>query len=287
LWSTVSLQGPAIDWIGVIVIDHPSPPPKVDLEIASNGIPMIALLRRDWEFLFDQRRSTYAVVQYLHRVGGPTKHLGEEPARYYELALLDLAASNDPVDPRLEDKGIAQSARLLPAAPAGSDDDAAHGVFRMMLEDIAVSDLEPGEEGARLRVLASINSLPVAHRSQLGRLLLDAPEASANSDPEAIRWRSRIFLSAQNHDQLGFAMCSVFNEATRAAFNGRQLLRHHERGEIVPLDRFTSVGVLLTPRKDGLRQWDTTVFAVTGDPELSQEELDQFREFWNKPPEHP
>lgn len=42
-----------------------------------------------------------------------------------------------------------------------------------------------------------------------------------------------------------------------------------------------SVGVLLTPRTDGLRDWDTTMATVIGDPELTDDELQQDRELWN------
>ncbi|WP_405466679.1 hypothetical protein OG783_28720 [Streptomyces jietaisiensis] len=38
--------------------------------------PVIALLRRDWEFLFNQLRSTHAVVGYLHRVAASAPVLG-------------------------------------------------------------------------------------------------------------------------------------------------------------------------------------------------------------------
>lgn len=51
------------------------------------------------------------------------------------------------------------------------------------------------------------------------------------------------------------------------------------------LDTLTSVGVLLTPCHDGYRDWDTTMYGITGDPELTGDELQQYRELWNRSPE--
>lgn len=49
-------------------------------------------------------------------------------------------------------------------------------------------------------------------------------------------------------------------------------LRHHERGTSGgDLDTLTSVGVLLTPRQDGYRDWETTIYGITGDPELDDD----------------
>ncbi|WP_329182816.1 MULTISPECIES: hypothetical protein [Streptomycetaceae] len=91
----------------------------------------------------------------------------------------------------------------------------------------------------------------------------------------------RTFTAGPDHDQLGFAACSKLTEYTRAAFSSWVQLRHHERGESADMRQLTSVGVLLTPRTDGYRDWDTTVFAVQGDLELSEEELQAYRALWN------
>ena len=50
---TIQIDGPAIDWAGVIVIDHPHPPQGHRIPALACTIPVIVLLRRDWEFLFD------------------------------------------------------------------------------------------------------------------------------------------------------------------------------------------------------------------------------------------
>jgi hypothetical protein len=154
-------------------------------------------------------------------------------------------------------------------------------MVRIMLEDVATTAMEDSDEESRVRTLASIDSLPIAHRTELGQLLLDALEAVQHTPPGSIRWQSRTFLAGPDRDQLGFAVCSEFNENTRGAFTSWELLRHHERGERTPIDDLTSVGVLLTPHTDGRRQWDTTVCSVTGDPQLTEGELRQYRELWN------
>src|SRR5688572_27749241 len=84
----------------------------------------VVLLRRDWEFLFEQLKSTDAVIRYLHRVSTMGHEpLGDEPRRYYELAAADAAAPPGPVDPRLVKPGMmSASIPFLPQAPAGIDD---------------------------------------------------------------------------------------------------------------------------------------------------------------------
>ncbi|MGI5155867.1 hypothetical protein [Microbispora sp. CA-102843] len=266
----------------MVIIEHPDPPANFEIPATSSCIPTVVLVRRDWEFLFDQLRSTYAVVNYLHRVGTPTAYLGEEPQRYYGMAAADAAASPGPIDPTIEGRGEPRSVPLLPAAPAGSDDDEAHGMVRLMLEDIATSYMEPECLEDRQRFLASLDSLPIGHRSELGRLLLDGLQQVRQSEPGSVLWRFRTFLSGQNRDQLGFGVCSTLTETTREAFRSWLLLRHHERGLRENLPELTSIGVLLTPRSDGYRDWDTTMVAVQGDPEVTEEELQQYHEVWNK-----
>jgi hypothetical protein len=241
-------------------------------------VPHVVLLRRDWEFLFDQLRSTYAVVSYLHRVGGSTETLGTEPERYYELAAADATAPPGPLDPALVGVGVSRSVPLLPAAPAGSD---LHSLVRIILEDIATSDIEPDRYDDRLRVLASIDGLPVGHRTELGRLLIEALSASQRMGPDEVFWQFRTYLAGSGQDQLGFGVCSVLNEMTHGAFGAWLQLRHHERISRTGTTDITSVGVLLTPRHDGYRDWDTTMAAIHGDPHLTDQELQQYRELFN------
>ncbi|MFD5756905.1 hypothetical protein ACFWIZ_17195 [Streptomyces sp. NPDC127044] len=113
------------------------------------------------------------MVGYLHRVGASTPVLGGEPERYYELAAEDANAVPGEVDPSWTRRGgQPHSVPLLPAAPAGSDDDEAHTMVRIMLEDVATSPVRPDEREAWQRVLASLDSLPVGYRTDLGPFLL-------------------------------------------------------------------------------------------------------------------
>ncbi|WP_432973627.1 hypothetical protein [Dactylosporangium sp. CA-233914] len=66
------------------------------------------------------------MTDYLHRVGVSTELLGTEPQRYYELAAADAEAAALPTTPQHERyAGQRHSLPLLPAAPAGSDDNKA------------------------------------------------------------------------------------------------------------------------------------------------------------------
>jgi hypothetical protein len=170
---------------------------------------------------------------------------------------------------------------LLPATPAGSDDDEAHTMVRIMLEDVANSLTGPDEWEPWQTVLASLDSLPVGHRTNLGRFLLDALSAVTTVDAGTTAWRMRTFIAGPGQDQLGFAACSALTDHTRAAFSAWLQVRHHERGEGAGLDPLRSVGVLLTPRTDGYREWDTTVQVISGDPELSDVDLRLYRDLWN------
>lgn len=277
----IAINGPTVDWIGVVIIEHPDPPEDFKPTVPQGRTPFIILLRRDWEFLFDQLRSTHAVVSYLHRVGESTHILGTEPERYYELAAADIAATPGPVDPDLNPLWVTRSVPLLPTAPAGSDDSEAHGMVRIMLEDLATIGIDPERIDTLQEILASIDSLLVGQRTELGRLLLDALAKARNPEPETTSWQFRTFLPGPGQDQLGFGVCSTLDETTKAAFSAWLRLRHHERGERRgEFSGLTSIGVLLTPRHDGYREWDTTMVAMRGDPQLDEEELLKHRDLW-------
>ncbi|MCX4657653.1 hypothetical protein [Streptomyces uncialis] len=280
---SVRIDSPAVNWIGVIIIEHPAPPPNLAITTQAGATPVIALLRRDWEFLFNQLRSTHAVVGYLHRIGTSTPVLGGEPERYYELAAADAAASPGPINPSwIRRGGQPCNVPLLPAAPAGSDNDKAHTMVRIVLEDVATSLTGPDEWEPWQIVLASLDSLPVGYRTDLGRFLLDGLDTVTTAEAGATAWRMRTFIAGPDQDQLGFAVCSALTDHTRAAFSAWLQLRHHERGKGTDLASLTSVGVLLTPRTDGYREWDTTVQVINGDPELSTADLRVYRDLWNK-----
>lgn len=276
---SVTLVGSDIAWVGVVLLDHPDPPYGHEVATTRGGRnPIVVLLRRDWEFLFAQLRSTRAVVDYLHRVDGSSR-LGAEPERYFELARADEVTEPTPIAVR--GPGEHRSVPRLPVAPAGSDDDQAHGMVRIMCEDIATSP-HSGDERDRLRLLATIDSLPIGYRTELGWLLIDALAEARRTPEETTRWKFRTFRAELGQPQLGFGVCSRLDDVTRDAFRSWVLLRHHERAEHVDeLADSLSLGVLLTPRRDGLRDWDTTMLAIEGDPYLTEEQLESWRHLWN------
>ncbi|PPF61587.1 hypothetical protein C5E11_14830 [Clavibacter michiganensis] len=168
-------------------------------------------------------------------------------------------------------------------APAGTDDDEAHGMFRIVLEDLATTDFEDEKIDDVQKALGSLDTLPVGHRSELGRILLDTLQAFDRLGSESVNWRFRSYLAGPDTVQLGFGVCSTFNESIKLSFRNWVLLRHHERGvRVGSAEGLNSIGVLLTPRHDGLRDWDTTMFVVAGDVGLDEEELSPLKEFWNR-----
>lgn len=155
------------------------------------------------------------------------------------------------------------------------------------MEDIATSPVaQEIEEEGRLSVLSEIDRLPVAHRSTLGKLLLDMLNDVASVDASETKWRFRRFRFPPPEPQLGFGACSRFSEFHMEAFRQWVTLRHHEFGaDLGTYEGVATVGVLLTPRHDGLRPWDTTMVRAEGDFELTDEELRGLEELWNRPPE--
>lgn len=280
---SVPIDGATVKWVGVVVIEHVDPPTEVMPDFAGAKVPMVALYRRDWEFLFEQLRSTHAVISYLHRVSDDPESLGSEPGRYYELAAADLKALPGPIDPALVGVGTLRSVPTLPTAPAGADDDEAHALVRMILEDLAAIEIEPERLVARQDCLASLDSLPVAHRTELGQFLLGAFAEFSELAGNTTMWQFRTYLAGAGTDQLAFGACSQLDDVTRAAFQAWLQLRHHDRGTRVgTFDTLRSIGVLLTPRAEGPRRWDTTMLVLEGDPELSTEDLVHFRELWDR-----
>ena len=52
-------------------------------------------------------------------------------------------------------------------------------------------------------------------------------------------------------------------------------------------DDLLTVAVLLTPRYDGRRDWDTSVAAITGPVKIRTDELTNLRELWPSPATDP
>lgn len=282
---TFTVDGRAIQWFAVVVVDHPWVPDDYTPSVEGQPNPSLVLLRRDWEFLFEQLKSTFAVVQYIERVAGEPSELGAETLRYYQLAQADEAAKPGDIDPRILGTGGRHfSAPLLPMLPAATGDDTrAHMLVRLLFEDVAVSAGENLTEENRLRVLAALDTLTVAVRSEVGNFLLEAMDAMAEVPSGTTAWQQRRVLNDDDFAQLAFGACSEpHSEEILDLFQWWVMLRHHDLYQRVEdPDALITVGILLTPRTDGVRDWDTTALAVSpGDLRLTPEELAAFRQVW-------
>jgi hypothetical protein len=275
---TLTIDGTQVEWVGVIIIEHPHPPRALVVEPTAGKIPVRVLLRRDWEFLFGQLKSTRSVVDYLFRVEDSAP-LGEEPVRYFELAVLDERAEPGPRRPH--QVGQRHHIPTLPTAPTGHLDAEAFHVVRRICEEIAAIEDAGITEEERIEALADIDGLPVGYREELGRILLDELKRAVEDPPDGLRWRARTFSALEPGGvQVGFAVCSTFDDRIRRGFHAWLQLRHHERGELENLENARSVGVMVTPRLDGFRAWDTTIAVVAGDLDLSDDDVTAFKNLW-------
>ncbi|MEV5454844.1 hypothetical protein [Streptomyces sp. NPDC052535] len=287
---TLHVDGNAYEWVAVFLLDHPQVPEEVQVALRPIGIPAITLTRRDWDFLFDQLRSTTAVLDYLFRAAAEEPvPLGEEPVRFYELAAADAAAPPKDIDTELVGPGgTLFSTPRLPQAPAGSDGTHAHLMIRIMLEDVATSLLSDSvAEDDRLTVLSDFDRLPVPARAEWGHLLLDMLRDVPDVPAEHCKWRFRRLVDEDRTRQLIVGAATRFDSVVQAAFSAYVQLRHHEVATRTGLaEESSTLGVLLTPRRDGVRPWDTSAVRVHGDLNLSEEELRVYSEGWNRATEN-
>lgn len=287
--TSVAVDAGSYEWRSVIVIDHPSPPAGVVPSLADAKRPSVVMLRRDWEFLFDQLKSTYAVAQYIERVAGEELELGHEAARYYELAQEDAATPPEVVSEELRAGGELLSTPLLPMAPAATDDRAAHMLLRTLLEEIAVTKLQSSSELDRLRILSELDRLPVGQRARLGRRVLTYMEQiPQDATRDGLVWRMSSVRGFGGRVHLGYGTCSRPYRSAHVA-DGLRLwaqLRHYDVTQATgDPDGLTTVAVVVTPRTDGLRPWDTSVAAVSGPVSFEPGDLKILRELFPGRPE--
>ncbi|MFJ9846054.1 hypothetical protein ACIRYZ_37565 [Kitasatospora sp. NPDC101155] len=202
---TLTVRGQDYEWIAVVVLDHHQVPAGTIARWEDPGMPAIAVTRRDWDFLFDQLRSTTAVLDYLSRAAGqPQAALDDEPVRYYQLAAADAVAAPASLDMSLVGEGgQLWSVPLLPQVPAGKDDTRAHMMTRILLEDIARSPLSAhATEADRHLMLSDLDRLPVSGRTEWGQLLLDMLDDVPNVAEDEYKWRFRRQVDSDGRRQL-------------------------------------------------------------------------------------
>jgi hypothetical protein len=245
------------------------------------------MLRREWAFIFEQLRSTTAVVNYLHRIADAHVAPNEHVEYYYELALADeqtppqMNPSRIPAS--LDDPALRMSHPLLPMEPMSADDGYGARMYRQMLEDITTSPWDRTEND-RLLVLSLLDQLPVAERTVIGQRLLthlgQAPEVGIGET----RWEARRYLLGTADIQLGYIVCNQFTDFHRQAFQQWAMLRHHEWTTLLDVDiqdAASTAAVMLTPRYDRVRPWDTTVLVIVGMLDLDPNELQAMQRVWN------
>lgn len=278
----IKIRGSEMTWVPVAVLDHPHPPEGVTFDESEIGAGVV-LLRRDWDFLWSQLRSAAAVVDYMHRIYSEGNvPLGEEAARYYELADADAAAAPSPSELTIALGGTLMHAPKLPQEPAGSDDQFGHRVFNQLLEDIATSSLTGDEEG-RLDLLGQIDRIDVGHRAQLGRLLLRRLDRCAAIPPDALLSQNRTFFVDNGQLHLIFSVYSSLTGYIRETYRTWMLVRRQDYLQVVkPAEGELpwTVAVLLTPRPNGERLWDTTVLATNGEAAFSATEHARLRDIF-------
>ncbi len=265
-------------WLAVVVLDHPG----VNAYVPAPGA--VVLVRRDWQFLFEQLKSTYAVMEYLRRISddGPVP-LGAEPVRYYQLAGADAVAKPSEVDSRLRHLGPGWSAPLLPQAPAGHGDLQHHSLLRAVLEDVATMRLPADVTDAdMLDVLAAIDAAPVAYRSELGKDWGSWLQEVANAPAGETAWHFRSLIG-DDRPYLIFAAATKHNESVQEAFSWFVSLRHEQHLEVMPeRSPLMTVGILLTPRADEFGPWDATLIATQATEALNPEDRAKAEKFWGK-----
>jgi hypothetical protein len=272
----VSIWGRDISWAPVVVLDHPSPPEGLVL----GGSGTFVLLRRDWEFLFEQLQSTVAVIDYLLRVApmDPVA-LGLEALRYYDLAQADAIAAPAPPDPGFA--GLSKKDVWIPVLPLRPVQRS--NLIRWILEDIGevpAGELDEAHARHRLRTLAAIDSAPVAERAGMAEAILSWLEQVQLAPPEKLWWRVRHYLYL-DRVHLIVGVTNQNSDEVREAFGHLVQLRHVKRGERSAKEaELVTVGVLIQPNNDGRRPWDTSAGMVEGNVPLSEEERDVATSLW-------
>lgn len=279
----VTIRGSAVDWIPVVVIDHPDPPLAGVVPAPDPKGPSVVMTRRDWEFLWDQLRSATALVDYIHRVAQEQEplELGAESNRYLDLAERDSQAPPSKLPDWIPEIGARHTnLPLLPSDPAASADPFGHAIFQRILEDVAATDFT-GDEMDRITLLSHIDRVAVGARAELGRLLLRRLTRCAEAAPGGHRLDHRIMYIDQGTLQLAFTTMPQLTGHHQEIYKTWLLLRRQDflekSGALGPIYPWT-VGVLLTPRPDGPRPWDTTTISTNGPPAYGPEEYARLTE---------
>lgn len=281
--SMVNLRGHEIElhvadtsWVSVIIVDHPSPP-----EFTPDGTDCLVILRSEWDFLFDQLKSTYALLSYLHRVATePPVMLGHEVARYHLLADADERAEPSKPDVDLLPNGNHVSAPLLPFETCGSRDPQALAFFRRVLEQVATSPIEdPSDRDLLMRSLETLDRIPVAFREEWARTWITWLEQARHDS--SLRFNARRVFDPRDASRLTVIAVSTGGHGLQDdGFRAYTFVCHLELQESVDeASEPTTVGVMLVPlnRAGGFR---STLICMIGRFDVDPDDREIMREAW-------
>ena len=120
----------------------------------------------------------------------------------------------------------------------------------------------------------------MAYRAELGRDILSWLSGMVDTPGDDVRWQFRK-MSWPERPHLIFGAASRFSEVIREAFESLVSLRHQQYLELMPeRSDLMTVGILLTPRRDGVRPWDTTLAATRGEQALDLPLRSELERFW-------
>jgi hypothetical protein len=135
-----------------------------------------------------------------------------------------------------------------------------------MIEDIAaVAPSEGHDPAGRLDAIAAVDAVPVGVRLDLAESVLKWLDDVAETEEGVTRWWFRRMIWP-DRPYVIFGAATRHNELVADSFSAYVSLRHQQMLELIPERQdVMTVGVLLTPRTDGLRPWDTSMAATRGD----------------------
>lgn len=279
---SVQISADALDWRIIVIIDHPDLPPGYKADTDAEGVPVTVLSRRDWDFLFDQLKSTVAVCDYLDRSESKSRVLDEETVHYFALANAD--AETTAANPRpAPEFGTLVSEPALPLEPVGAADLRPFQVMRGLLEDVGLTRLRRRGEFERIELLTHLDSLSVESRRLFGEFVIDNSDAVLKGDMDGASFRQRFTFDDDRLFQFGLMISSKgLDEGVDEFFQAWLEMRHLEHQESLGSSAVTTVGLLLTPRTSPARPYDTSVVVLDGELNLSTERMKVVREIWGE-----
>ena len=261
------------EWLGIVIVEHDDIPEDfMPMELSQRGV---VLTRADWEFLWEQLKSTVEVLKYIHRIAAlPPIPLGKESERYYQLALLDDDTEPEPLPQAwIALGGTRVSGPLLPFAPAGQVVE--HYVIRQIMEDLArgemPDDLDPKK---LLRAFSALDGISVSQRDQICRDLMQNLSAGANNSTDHRIWSRRMLSLLPGTPQIVLMTHNhIDDEVNKVLLSAKVELAHDDwlRSDVHNSSNLT-VGILLTPSSSPPRPWDVTMVAVETSSLLSDQE---------------